>query len=896
MVEEDIQATHKTKEQIRQEEAGLEEAIRQQDQMDEEIRLCQIRKIPRSPTRHRTRQARALVLGYEIGESLAEAATRRWRSPGSKHAEYLCCEEVTQQAWGRSIEVSYMTRSEILELRSVVIGQQAMISQLQAADRKSQVVTLEMLQADYKGMSNNGTKEKDHEAMINEGVTAALAARDATRNGDDSHTSGSGARRPGTDVVTYSQRFQELALMCDQMFPEEIDQVKKYVGGLPNMIHGSVMATKPKTMQDAIEFATELMDKKNQQLGLERQQTQRKSDEHRQKQPEISNQTRDKIMETYSAGNGDRRPYGGLDLCVQMSHHHDGPCAPKCPIATELSLSRDCKIPQIQHWAKSSGQRFVLNVVIRAFQEGLSKIEEQQQPGPSSFDVIIGMDWLAKYHVVIVCAEKIVRIPFGDKILIVRGDGSSNKHGTRLNIISCTKAQEYLTKGCHVFLANITATKDEDKSKGKRLEDVPVVQEFPKVFPKDLPGIPPTRQVEFRIDLVPGATPVARAPYRLAPSEMKELAEQLQELTDKGFIRPSSSPWGAPVLFVKKKDGSFRMCIDYRELNKLTVKNRYPLPRIDDLFKDRSEKLCSAPILALPEGSEDFIAYCDASKKGLGVCVDAKEKKAISYAHASLRKANVVADALCRSEREPQVSGLNPEKLRTEKLEPRADGTLCLNGRSWLPCYGDLRTVIMHESPSPNIYSSGSDNVIAEHQDPLGLLCNPRYLKGSRQHHDGFCHEAPKSSQVRDKVMLKVSPWKGVIRFGKRGKLNPRYVGPFKVLKKVGAIAYKIELPQELSSVHNTFHVSNLKKCYSDDPLVVPLEGLQVDDKLHFVKEPVKIMDHEVKQLRQSHVPIVKVRWNSRRGPEFTWEREDQFRKKYPHLFTKTAPSSSVVS
>ncbi|GKB08736.1 putative reverse transcriptase domain-containing protein [Tanacetum coccineum] len=201
-----------------------------------------------------------------------------------------------------------------------------------------------------------------------------------------------------------------------------------------------------------------------------------------------------------------------------------------------------------------------------------------------SFDVIIGMDWLAKYHAVIVCAEKIVRIPFGDEILIVRGDGSSNKHGTRLNIISCAKAQEYLTKGCHVFLANITATKDEDKSKEKRLEDVPVVQEFPEVFPEDLSGIPPTRQVEFRIDLVPGATPVARAPYRLAPSEMKELAEQLQELMDKGFIRPSSSPWGAPVLFVKKKDGSFRMCIDYRELNKLTVKNRYPLPRIDDLF------------------------------------------------------------------------------------------------------------------------------------------------------------------------------------------------------------------------------------------------------------------------------------------------------------------------
>ncbi|GJS39551.1 putative reverse transcriptase domain-containing protein [Tanacetum coccineum] len=712
-----------------------------------------------------------------------------------------------------------------------------------------------------------------------------------------------------------------------------------------------------------------------------------------------------------------------------------------------------------------------------------------------SFDVIIGMDWLAKYHAVIVCAEKIVRIPFGDEILIVRGDGSSNKHGTRLNIISCTKAQEYLTKGCHVFLANITATKDEDKSKEKRLEDVPVVQEFPEVFPEDLPGIPPTRQVEFRIDLVPGATPVARAPYRLAPSEMKELAEQLQELTDKGFIRPSSSPWGAPVLFVKKKDGSFRMCIDYRELNKLTVKNRYPLPRIDDLFDqlqgssiyskidlrsgyhqlrvreedipktafrtryghyefqvmsfgltnapavfmdlmnrvckpyldkfvivfiddiliyskskkeheehlrqilkllkkeelyakfskcefwisrvqflghvidcrgihvdpakiesikdwaspktpteirqflglagyyrrfiegfskiaktmtkltqkgvkfdwgDKQEaafqllkqKLCSAPILALPEGSEDFIAYCDASKKGLGAVLMQREK-VISYAsrqlkiheknytthdlelgavvfalkiwrhylygtkctvftdHKSLQhildqkelnmrqrrwlellsdydceiryhpgKANVVADALSRKEREPlrvralvmtigldlpkqilkaqtearkpenikkeDVGGIlvenskDPEKLRTEKLEPRADGTMCLNGRSWLPCYGDLRTVIMHEShKSKYSIHPGSDKmyqdmkklywwpnmkaniatyvskcltcakVKAEHQRPSGLLVQPEIPQWKWDNITmDFVTKLPKSSQGYDTIWV----------------------------------------------------------------------------------------------------------------------------------------------
>ncbi|GJW40166.1 putative reverse transcriptase domain-containing protein [Tanacetum coccineum] len=355
-----------------------------------------------------------------------------------------------------------------------------------------------------------------------------------------------------------------------------------------------------------------------------------------------------------------------------------------------------------------------------------------------SFDVIIGMDWFSKYHVVIDCAEKIVRIPWGRETLLIHGDGSNQGNGTRLNIISCTKTQKYLLKGHHVFLAHVTTKETEDKSKEKRLEDVPIVRDFPEVFPEDLSGLPPTRQVEFQIDLMPGA------PYRLAPSEMKELSEQLQELSDKGFIRPSSSPWGAPVLFVKKKDGSFRMCIDYRELNKLKVKNRYPLPRIDDLFDqlqgssvyskidlrlgyhqirvreedilktafktryghtsihvdpakiksikdwvspktpteihqflglaryyrrfseeflkiakpmtkltqkkfafewgDKQEatfqtlknKLCSASILALPQGAENFIVYCDASHKGLGAVLMQNEK-VIAYASRQLK-------------------------------------------------------------------------------------------------------------------------------------------------------------------------------------------------------------------------------------------------------------------
>ncbi|GKF22650.1 hypothetical protein Tco_0074972 [Tanacetum coccineum] len=151
----------------------------------------------------------------------------------------------------------------------------------------------------------------------------------------------------------------------------------------------------------------------------------------------------------------------------------------------------------------------------------------------------------------------------------------------------------------------------------------------------------------------------------------------------------------------------------------------------------------------------------------------------------------------------------------------------------------------------------------------------------------------PFEFQVGDKVMLIVSPWKGVIRFGKWGKLNPCYIRPFKIIAKVGTVAYRLELPEQLSKVHSMFHVSNLKKCMYDEPLVIPLDEIQVDDKLHFIEELVEIMEREVKRLKQSRIPIVKVRWNSRRGFEFTWECEDQMQKKYPHLFANPKPTSN---
>ncbi|GJU23095.1 putative reverse transcriptase domain-containing protein [Tanacetum coccineum] len=533
----------------------------------------------------------------------------------------------------------------------------------------------------------------------------------------------------------------------------------------------------------------------------------------------------------YAAGTVEKKQYGGSKpLCSKCNYHHDGSCAPKCHKCNKVGhFAHDCR---------------------RHFKRECPKLKSNNNCGNQ-----VGCgNALAKVYAV--------------------GHTGTNPD---TNVMT-------------IFLAHITTKEVEDKSEKKRLENVAIVQDFPEVFPKDLPGLPPTQQVEFQIDLVPGAAPVARAPYRLAPSKMKELSEQLKELSDKGFIRPSSSPWGAPILFVKKMDVSFQMCIDYRELNKLTVKNRYPLPRIDDLFdqlqgssvyskidlrsgyhqlrvreeyipktafrtryghyefqvtlfgltnalavfmnlmnrvckpyldkfmivliddiliysKNKQEhkehlklivellkkeelyakfsmfeywipkvqllghvidsqglavyyrrfmegflniakpitkltqkkvkfewgdkqeidfqllkqKLCSAPILALPEGSEDFVVYCDASIKGLGIVLMQREK-VIAYASCQLKiheknhdldtlSLNLQTNFGCSNKDETEehhknedVGGMlvenskDPEKLRTEKLEPRADGTLCFNGRSWLPCYGDVRTVIMYES------------------------------------------------------------------------------------------------------------------------------------------------------------------------------------------------------
>nr|GEW74729.1 putative reverse transcriptase domain-containing protein [Tanacetum cinerariifolium] len=624
-----------------------------------------------------------------------------------------------------------------------------------------------------------------------------------------------------------------------------------------------------------------------------------------------------------------------------------------------------------------------------------------------------------KHDAVIVCGEKVIHIPHGNEMLIFE----SEKGVSRLKVISSIKARKYVERGCHLFLTHVT----ESKSKEKRMEDISVIRDFPKVFLKELSG----------------AAHVARTPYRFAPSEIKELSAQLQELLEKGFMRLISSLWGLLVLFVKKQDGSFRMCIDYQVHEKylkiileLLKKERlyakyskcdfwldsvqflgYVIDRSDvhvdpakieaikswaaptpptevrqflrltgyyrrfikgkeeeeEAFQTLKQKLCSSSILAFPERTEDFVVYCDASRKGFGAVLMQREK-VIVYASRQLKvqeenytthdlelgavvfalrlrrhylygtkcvlsdydceiryhpgKANVVANALSRKERikplrvrvlmmtihndlskrirEAQEEAMKNKYVRKENLgrlikpifEFRPDGT-------HYKMYQDLKPLYWW----PNIKADITTyiwkclmcvKVNAEHQKPSGLLQQPKILvwkweritmdfsevgdiqltgpilihdttekivqiknrllaARSRQKSYADKRLKPLEFKVGDMVLLKVSPWKGALRCGKRGKLSPRYIGPFKILARVGPIAYTLELPEELKGIHSTFHVLNLKKCLTEDDVVVLIDEIQLDNKLHMIKELIEVMDREIKRLKQSRIPIVKV-------------------------------------
>ncbi|GJZ77677.1 putative reverse transcriptase domain-containing protein [Tanacetum coccineum] len=416
----------------------------------------------------------------------------------------------------------------------------------------------------------------------------------------------------GNDVPTYTEHFQELTMICTKFVANETKKVDKYISGLPDNIYGNVKSARPKTLDETIELANDLMDQKLRTYAKRQTDNKRKADDSSRNNHGHQQQAfkRHNVAKVYNMGTGEKNPYRGSLPNKKGNASRDPDSnvitgtfllnnryasilfdtgADRSFISTAFSSLIDIAPTPLENSYDvelADGKIVGVNTIMRGctlnflnhpFNINLMPVEL------GSFDVIIGMDWLRRCHAVIVCDEKLVRILLGIIFELIRQNTNETRWKQKDQSRHCRILQD-VEENCQIFLAQISAKKEEDKSEGKQLKDVPIVQDFSEVFPEDLPGLPPARPVEFQIDLIPGAAPVARAPYRLAPSEMKELSEQLQELSDKGFIRPSSSPWGAPVLFVKKKDGSFRMCIDYRELNKLTVKNRYPLPRIDDLF------------------------------------------------------------------------------------------------------------------------------------------------------------------------------------------------------------------------------------------------------------------------------------------------------------------------
>nr|GEX11137.1 putative reverse transcriptase domain-containing protein [Tanacetum cinerariifolium]GEX13227.1 putative reverse transcriptase domain-containing protein [Tanacetum cinerariifolium] len=1070
------------------------------------------------------------------------------------------------------------------------------------------------------------------------------------------------------NIAAYTERFNELALLCPDDVPNEKKKVEFYIKGLPEIIKGETTSSRPATLNEAVRMAHALMEQKIQA-----------------KNERIAKGIKRK-WENNNNNNSHNRGATVQSNVVCYECEERGHKSRACP----KKFDRQGRNVQGQAYViRDNEHNQGLNVVTGTFLLNNRYATMSFDSGVDKSFVNINLSHLIDIKPVKLNSSYEVELADGKVVStnsVLRGCTLNLlDHLFDVDLMPIELARKYIERGSQLFIAQVT----EKEPAKKQLQDVLMICNFPKVFPDDLIGLPPPRQVEFRIELIPNATPVTYAPYRLAPTELKELSDQLKELLEKGFIRPSSSPWGAPVLFVKKKDGSFQICIDYQELNKLTVKNRYPLSMIDNLFdqlqglsvyskidlryghfkfqvvlfgltnvlavfmdlmnrvwkpyldkfvivfiddiliysknnedhekhlkiilellkneefyakfskcdfrlesvqflshvidnkgvhvdpakknkkyewgmeQDKAfqtlkQKLCSAPILALPKGTENFVVYCDASLKGFGAVLMQREKvtayasrqlkkheenytthdlelgaimfalrlwrhylygtKCIMYTdHESLQyildqkelnlrqrhwiellsdydceiryhpgKGNVVADALSQKEKEPlrvrslvmtvhtnlperilnawieamkrdNVNAKNLRRLIKQIFEIRSNGIRCFKERIWLPLFGGIRDLVMHESHKskysihprsgkmhqdlkklywwPNMKAdiatfvsksltyakekktmdfvsglprtpSGYDSIwvivdrltksahflpmkktdnieklaqlylkeiVCRHEVPVLIisdkdslftsrfwetlqkalgtqlnlstayhpetdgqsermiqtledmlracvidfgsnwdrhlplvefsynnsyhasikvapfealygqkcrspvcwsevkdsqLTSPELIRETtkkivqiknrlltaRSHQKSYADVRRKSMEfeVGDMVMLKVSPWKGVIRFEKHGKLSPRYVGPFKIIERIGPVAYKLELPDKLCGIHNTFHVSNVKKCMADENLVIPLEEIQLDDKLHFIKEPVEIMDREVNQLKQS--------------------------------------------
>ncbi|GJQ92666.1 putative reverse transcriptase domain-containing protein [Tanacetum coccineum] len=893
-------------------------------------------------------------------------------------------------------ETHLQTHQTQLQLQSTLIQTQHQVSETRFQMQQTAMAKLRETDRGRQAQLTEALRlVRDMRREMGDMQTELLSQREAVRRRETPDEMPMIPGSPGGYWRIRRQRIPTSFNLHQVRCPSEMEKkVTKYISGLPDNIYGNVKSARPKTLDETIELANELMDQKLRTYAERQSDNKRKADDiSRNNQQPFKKQN---VAKAYNLGTAEKKTYeGNAPKCTKCQRHHPGPCTLKCHKCGKIGhYARDCRstgntnatnnrggngpnpkgngcfecgnqghfkrdCPKLknknggngnaQGWVYAVGNAerngnaagnpdsnvvtgtFLLNnryasilfdmgadrsFISTAFSSLIDIIptpldnhyDVELADGKivgvntiirgctlkflnhpftidlmpvelGSFDVIIGMDWLRRHHAVIVCDEKLVRVPFGNETLVFRGAESYIGRESRLTVISCSKVQEYMAKGCHVFLAQISATKEDDKSEGKQVKDVPIVRDFPEVFPEDLPGLPPIRP---------------------------ELSEQLQELSDKDFIRPSSSPWGAPVLFVKKKDGSFRMCIDYRELNKLTVKNRYPLPRIDDLFDQLQGSSIYSKIdlrsgyhqLRVREqdipktafrtryGHYEFQVMPFGLTNAPAVFMDLMNRVCKPY----LDKFVIVFidDILIYSKNEKEheehlkaILGL----LKEEKLY--AKFSKC---DFWIPKVQFLGHVIdsrgIHVDPAKieSIKDWASPKTPTEIRQFLGLAgYYRRFIEGfskiaksmtkltqkevkfdwGEKEEDAFqlikqklCSAPilalPEGSE--DFVVYCDASHKGLgAVLMQREKVIAYASRQLKVHEKnytthdleLGSVVFALKLWR-----HYLYGTS--QKCYSDEPLVMPLEGVHIDDTLQFVEEPVEIMEREIKQLKRS--------------------------------------------
>nr|GEU47190.1 putative reverse transcriptase domain-containing protein [Tanacetum cinerariifolium] len=708
----------------------------------------------------------------------------------------------------------------------------------------------------------------------------------------------------GNDVPAYTERFQELTMICTKFVANETEKIDKYVNGLLDNIYGKRQTNNKRKADDSFRN-----NHGHQQRPLKRQ----------------------NVAKVYNMGTGEKKPYSGnLPKCTKCYFHHNGPCTQKCHKCN--------KVGYFAHDFRSSGNANIANAK--------GNVRNTERKGDVSRDpdsnVVTGT-FLLNYHYASILFET-----GADRSFI------STAFSSLIDIVPTPLGNSYdveLADGkiVRIFLAQIFAKKEEDKSEGKQLKDVPVVQDFPEVFPEDLPGLPPARPVmPFRLKNEPVVfmdlmNRVCK-PYLdkfvivfiddilIYSKDKKEHEDHLKvilELLKREKLGIHVDP--AKIESIKDWE-SPKTPTEICQFLGLAGYYRRFIEGFSKIAKSMT-KLTKKGI-KFDWGSKDFVVYCDASHKGLGVVLMQREK-VIAYAsrqlkvhkknytthdleigsmvfalkiwrhylygtkcmvftdHKSLQhilgqkelnmrqhrwlellsdydcdiryhsgKANVVANDLSRKERieplrvrtlvmtigldlpkqilEAPIEALKPENFKNEDVGGRTYEALY--GRK---CQSHVCWVEVGEAQltGPEMIQETTEKIVLIKQRIPAAHDRPNSYANLKQ--------KPMEFEIRDRVVLKVLPWKGVVRF-------------------------------ELSIVYHTFHVSNLKKCYADEPLVMPLEGIYVDDKLQFVEEPVEIMEREIKRLKRIQISLVKVCWNSRRSPDFTWKREDSFKQKYP--------------